>query len=113
MIPTPNWREKLSPKTKTPIMTAVTGSKAPMMAAGVLPIRLMEMVMKNRDSTVGNRASCMPHSHCLGVVSSWKLSPEIAVNTATVIKPKTRIQKVNLMFDMVVFHRFTDMMYMA
>ena len=43
-MPTASCREKLSPKTHTPMMTAVTGSKAPMIAAGVLPMRLMEMV---------------------------------------------------------------------
>ena len=53
--------------THTPMMTAVTGSKAPMMAAGVLPMRLMETVMKKSDNTVGNKASWAAQSHCLGV----------------------------------------------
>ena len=66
-MPIASCREKLSPKTHTPMMTAVTGSKAPMMAAGVLPMRLMEMVMKKSDNTVGNKASWAAQSHCLGV----------------------------------------------
>ena len=66
-MPIASCREKLSPKTHMPMMTAVTGSKAPMMAAGVLPIRLMEMVMKKSDNTVGNKASWAAQSHCLGV----------------------------------------------
>ena len=57
MMPMPNCSEKVSPKTKTPMMTAVTGSKAPIMAAGVEPMRLMEMVMKKSDNTVGSKAS--------------------------------------------------------
>ena len=56
-MPMASCKEKLSPKINTPMMTAVTGSKAPMMAAGVLPMRLMEMVMKKSDNTVGNKAS--------------------------------------------------------
>ena len=56
-MPMASWKEKLSPKMHTPMMTAVTGSNAPMMAAGVLPMRLMEIVMKKSDSTVGNNAS--------------------------------------------------------
>ena len=57
-MPMASCREKLSPKMQTPMMTAVTGSRAPMMAAGVLPMRLMEMVMKKSDNTVGSNASC-------------------------------------------------------
>ena len=49
--------KKLSPKMHTPIKTAVTGSRAPMMAEGVLPIFLMAMVMKNKLNTVGSKAS--------------------------------------------------------
>ena len=109
-MPMASWKVKLSPKTNTPMMTAVTGSKAPMMAAGVLPMRLMEIVMKKRESTVGNNANCKPQSHCLGVWRSWKLSPDMAVKITTVRSPKTNIQKVNFTFDIVVFHRFTDMM---
>ena len=51
-MPMASWKEKLSPKVQTPMITAVTGSNAPMMAAGVLPMRLMEIVMKKRDNTV-------------------------------------------------------------
>ena len=88
---------------QTPITTAVTGSKAPMMAAGVLPMRLMEIVMKKSESTVGKRASWAAQSHCFGVSNIWKFSPEIHVKRATVIRPNTNIQKVNLTFDMVLF----------
>ena len=56
-MPIASCREKLSPKTQTPMITAVTGSRAPMIAAGVLPMRLMERVMKKSDNTVGNKAS--------------------------------------------------------
>ena len=56
-MPMASRNVKLSPKMQTPMITAVTGSRAPMMAAGVLPMRLMEMVMKKSDSTVGNNAS--------------------------------------------------------
>ena len=66
-MPMASWKEKLSPKMQTPMMTAVTGSNAPMMAAGVLPMRLMEIVMKKSDNTVGNKASWAAQSHCLGV----------------------------------------------
>ena len=66
-MPMASWKEKLSPKIETPMITAVTGSNAPMMAAGVLPMRLMETVMKKSDNTVGNKASWAAQSHCLGV----------------------------------------------
>ena len=33
-MPMASWKEKLSPKIQTPMITAVTGSNAPMMAAG-------------------------------------------------------------------------------
>ena len=113
-IPMASWKVKLSPKMNTPMTTAVTGSKAPMMAAGVLPMRLMLMVMKKSESTVGSKASCIPQSHCLGVSNSWKCSPEIKVKVATVNKPNTKIQKVNFTFDMgQFFHWFTEMIYTA
>lgn len=102
-IPSASCRVKDSPKIQTPITTAVTGSKAPMMAAGVLPMRLMEIVMKKSESTVGKRASWAAQSHCFGVSNIWKLSPDIHVKRATVIRPNTNIQKVNLTFDMVLF----------
>ena len=65
-MPTANRKVNVSEKTKMPIMTAVTGSRAPMMAEGVEPILLMEMFMKNSESTVGNRASWVAHPHCFG-----------------------------------------------
>ena len=68
-MPMASWKEKLSPKMQTPMITAVTGSNAPMMAAGVLPMRLMEIVMKKRDNTVGNNASWAAQSQCIGVCS--------------------------------------------
>ena len=65
-MPTANRRVNVSEKTKMPIMTAVTGSRAPMMAEGVEPILLMEMFMKNSEITVGNRASWVAQPHCFG-----------------------------------------------
>ena len=60
-MPMPKRNENASPKISTPIHTAVTGSRAPMMAEGVEPIRLIEIVMKKSESTVGRRANSDIH----------------------------------------------------
>ena len=66
-MPIPNRSENVSPKIRTPMQTAVTGSSAPMMAEGVEPIRLIEIFMKKSESTVGSRANCTAQAHCMGV----------------------------------------------
>ena len=106
----PKRNENASPKISTPIHTAVTGSRAPMMAEGVEPIRLIEIVMKKSESTVGRRANCRAHPHCIGVWSICRLSPDNHENTNIAMKQNTKIQKVNFRLDMVVCHWLTAMM---
>ena len=45
-MPMARRNEKVSENTMHPINTPVTGSKAPMMADGVLPMLLIDTVMK-------------------------------------------------------------------
>ena len=65
-MPTPKRNEKASSKMITPMQTAVTGSRAPMMAEGVDPIRLIEIFMKKSESTVGRSANCNAQARCVG-----------------------------------------------
>ena len=46
-----------SPNTSTPMATAVSGSKAPMMAVGVAPTSCTETVISTSESTVGTSPS--------------------------------------------------------
>lgn len=71
-IPTANRSVKGSPKHKQLTTTAVTGSKAPSMAVGVLPMLLIATLIKNNDNTVGNSANCNAHNHCVPVCRTCK-----------------------------------------
>ena len=71
-IPTANRSVKGSPKHKQLTTTAVTGSKAPSMAVGVLPMLLIATLIKNNDNTVGNNANCNAHNHCVPLCRTCK-----------------------------------------
>ena len=71
-IPTANRSVKGSPKHKQLTTTAVTGSKAPSMAVGVLPMLLIATLIKNNDNTVGNNANCKAHNHCVPLCRTCK-----------------------------------------
>ncbi len=62
--------EKNSPKTKMPIRTAVKGSKAPIMAAGVEPTHCIAFVVSISENTVGTQASIIAQNHAAGVGGS-------------------------------------------
>ena len=53
MIPTANWMVSVSSKTRTPMATAVSGSKAPMIAVGVAPTSWTAIVINTSDRMVG------------------------------------------------------------
>ena len=63
-----------SPKTNTPIITAVTGSNTPRIAVGVAPINWMALVVHSRESTVGNTARhrMLIHNRHSLVEGIWK-----------------------------------------
>lgn len=68
-IPIESRGVMISPKTKYPKNSAVTGSKAPKMAVGVLPMMLMARVVQRNEMTVGKmpRQSALIHRyHLLG-----------------------------------------------
>ena len=58
--------DKCSPNTKTPIKTAVTGSKAPKIADKVGPISFMAIVMVSKDIMVGIHDACANASQTYG-----------------------------------------------
>ena len=63
-----------SPKTDTPITTAVTGSNAPRMAVGVAPIYWIALVVHTSESMVGNTARhrMLIHNRHSSVEGTWK-----------------------------------------
>ena len=61
--PKPSRGVMLSPKTSTPMQTAVTGSKAPRMAVGVEPMYWMALVVHRNEMAVGNTASPKRQPH--------------------------------------------------
>lgn len=52
--------------------TAVNGSKAPIMAAGVEPTSRMETFINTKDNIVGRTASIKANIHSLAVVKTCK-----------------------------------------
>lgn len=79
MMPQTRRNVSDSPKTSTPMTTAVTGSNAPRMAAGVEPMYWMESVMQPNDMTVGKmaKATRLPHRYhwsAGGVTMLWPKS---------------------------------------
>lgn len=63
MMPIARRRVNSSPKSVQDITTAVSGSRAPIIAVGVDPMLFMATLMRKRLSTVGSNASCMPQIH--------------------------------------------------
>ena len=70
MIPATRRVVRVSPKTVTPIATAVTGSKAPRIAVGVEPMIFTAFTMNMSESTVGTRPSIKPQPHELACVKT-------------------------------------------
>ena len=68
MIPAIRRVVSVSPKTVTPMATAVTGSKAPKIAVGVEPIIFTAFTIKISESTVGTKPSIKPQPHELACV---------------------------------------------
>lgn len=68
IISTPSMMRGVScsPNTTTPKNSAVTGSSAPYMAAGVEPMRWMESVISTNEMIVGNKASERTFAHSTG-----------------------------------------------
>lgn len=64
-----------SPKTVMPIITAVSGSKAPIMAVGVEPMCFTAITINTNEMTVGTNASINANSHIEGVDKSCKWLP--------------------------------------
>ena len=95
-MPMARRREKASPKTVTPMTTAVTGSSAPRIADGVDPIFLMAIFMRKSEMTVGSRASCMAHVHWRAVWRSWMFCPVSSEKLMMAASPKRTIQKVKV-----------------
>ena len=93
-MPEANRHVKISPKTNVLITTAVTGSSAPRMDVGVLPMSWMDTLIKYSDSNVGNTANCITQSHCLGVLSVCSGSPAKIIYPMMVSHPNAMIQKV-------------------
>ena len=61
-----------SPNTSTPMVTAVRGSKAPMMAVGVAPASRIAMVMNTSERTVGTSPNQPAKNHALGDGGNWR-----------------------------------------
>ena len=78
MIPAMSRVVSDSPKTVTPIATAVTGSKAPRIAVGVEPIIFTALTINISDKTVGTKPSIKPQPHELVCVKIGG-SPEPSV----------------------------------
>ena len=95
IIPIPNLHVKDSPNSVHPMKTAVTGSRAPIMADGVDPMCLMAIVIKKRLSTVGSSANCIAPAHSNGPWSHCNGSPDSQPKVNIDSHPKKTTQKVN------------------
>ncbi len=76
-------------KTSVPIATAVTGSREPMMAVGVEPMRRTAMAIVTSEMSVGTMPSMSEKPSCVVVVSGWS-EPQPELNSelsATVVAP--------------------------
>ena len=97
-IPTASRSVNASPNSVQLMSTAVIGSSAPRIDAGVDPIRWMAILMKNSEPTVGNSANSdahaheVPCNHCSG-------SPVRSMYAITVSQPNSTTQNVNCSGD--------------
>ena len=76
-------------KTNVPIATAVTGSREPMMAVGVEPMRRTAMAIVTSEMSVGTMPSMSEKPSCVVVVRGWS-EPQPELNSelsATVVAP--------------------------
>ena len=73
VIPMARRAVNVSPNIVTPIITAVRGSSAPIMAVGVEPMYFTDSVIMMSDITVGPSASIEANPHIDGVVSICNL----------------------------------------
>ena len=76
MIPTINRRVSDSPNTSTPMVTAVRGSKAPMMDVSVAPASRMAIVMNTKETTVGTNPNQPAKNHAFGDGGNWRCNSD-------------------------------------
>ena len=80
-MPTPRLTVRASWKTVSPITTAVSGSRAPMMAVGVEPMMRTAIPIETSENTVGTMASINEYPHSRPVTSGMRcLSADVNEN---------------------------------
>lgn len=97
---------KLSPNTNTPIIKAVTGSNAPIIAAYVEPMALIDMFINSTEITVGTMASPHTFTHPDSVGGTGCSCVRNRVLTTNTVMPNTITQN-----DILPTGSFSDAMH--